>query len=453
MNEIHIPIGAKSIIQWLQSSNYEAYIVGGCVRDSLIGLIPKDWDICTSATPMEVKRYFADCGIRTIDTGIKHGTVTVNMEEDGAYEVTTFRIDREYSDHRHPDNVLFTDNIFQDLSRRDFTINAMAYNQNGLIDPFNGYEDLKNGVISCVGNPDDRFQEDSLRILRAMRFASVYGFQIDEKTSLSIHKNKNLLNHVAAERVREELCKMVCGQGVLSVLLEYADVISTIIPEMVPCIGFDQNNRFHQYTVYEHIAHAVSNYGGRDPAVAMTLLLHDIGKPDCYTVDHKGGHFHGHGIRSHDIASGVLNRLRFDNKSKHDVLELVLYHDSVIEPTNKTVRRWLNKLGPEQFERLLDVRMADIKAHAIDTQASRIDRCNQLRLLAKEIINRQECFQLKDLHINGRDVMEMLGISEGPEVGRILSYVFDLVVSGELENSHEQLIQYIVRESPRFLKG
>lgn len=262
MNEIHMPIGAKSIIQWLQSSNYEAYIVGGCVRDSLIGLIPKDWDICTSATPMEVKRYFADCGIRTIDTGIKHGTVTVNMEEDGAYEVTTFRIDQEYSDHRHPDNVLFTDNIFQDLSRRDFTINAMAYNQNGLIDPFNGYEDLKNGVISCVGNPDDRFQEDSLRILRAMRFASVYGFQIDEKTSLSIHKNKNLLNHVAAERVREELCKMVCGQGVLSVLLEYADVISTIIPEMVPCIGFDQNNRFHQYTVYEHIAHAVSNYGG-----------------------------------------------------------------------------------------------------------------------------------------------------------------------------------------------
>ena len=453
MNEINIPIGAKAILQGLKWAHYDAFLVGGCVRDGLMGVKPKDWDICTSATPDEMKAFFASHGVRTIDTGIKHGTITANMEEAGCFEVTTFRIDGSYSDGRHPDEVKFTDNIEQDLSRRDFTINAMAFNEDGLVDPFGGVNDLKNKIIRCVGNPDERFEEDALRILRAMRFSAIYNFSIEEKTSLAIHQNKDKLLRISAERIQSEITKMICGKNILQVLLDYSDVIAVVFPEMNKCIGFNQNNRFHQYDVYEHIAHAVSNYTGKDPIVAMTLLLHDIGKPDCYTVDHKGGHFHGHGARSHDISSNILNRLRFDNKSKRQILELVLYHDSVIEPTNKTVRRWLNKLGPEQFERLLNVRMADIKAHAIDTQASRIDRCNQLRLLAKEIINRQECFRLKDLHINGRDVMEMLGIREGPEVGRILSYIFDLVVSGELENSHEQLIQYVVKESPRFLKG
>jgi len=213
-----------------------------------------------------------------IETGIKHGTVTIVMD-DGQYEVTTFRVDGDYSDNRHPDSVKFVESIYEDLSRRDFTINAMAYNSAGLIDPFHGREDLERGVISCVGDPDARFEEDALRILRAMRFASVYGFTIDEKTSRSIHKNKDRLLNIAAERIQTELCKMLCGKGILNILLEYSDVMATIIPELKPCIGFDQNNKFHEYTVYDHIAHAVANYNGTDIAVKVALLLHDIGKP------------------------------------------------------------------------------------------------------------------------------------------------------------------------------
>lgn len=448
MNEINIPIGAKAILQGLKWAHYDAFLVGGCVRDGLMGVKPKDWDICTSATPDEMKAFFASHGVRTIDTGIKHGTITANMEEAGCFEVTTFRIDGSYSDGRHPDEVKFTDNIEQDLSRRDFTINAMACNEDGLVDPFGGVNDLKNKIIRCVGNPDERFEEDALRILRAMRFSAIYNFSIEEKTSLAIHQNKDKLLRISAERIQSEITKMICGKNILQVLLDYSDVIAVVFPEMNKCIGFNQNNRFHQYDVYEHIAHAVSNYTGKDPIVAMTLLLHDIGKPDCYTVDHKGGHFHGHGARSHDISSNILTRLRFDNKSKRQILELVLYHDSVIEPTMKTVCRWLNKIGQVQFERLLDVRMADIKAHSIDTQASRIERCNSLRVICDEVIRQQQCFQLKDLAIDGHDVMCLLGIKEGPGVGSILNEILGLVLNGDLENKRSCLVKYLKSRCP-----
>lgn len=390
MNKITIPRGAKAIVQGLRYEHHDAYVVGGCVRDSLLGVEPKDWDICTSATPEEMKEYFNRISVKTIDTGLKHGTITVDMEQCGKFEVTTFRIDGNYSDNRHPDSVQFVDSIVQDLSRRDFTINAMAFNPGGLVDPFHGRDDLENGIIRCVGNPDDRFKEDALRILRAMRFSSTYGFTIDEATSQSIHKNKELLLNIAAERIQAELCRMLCGKGILNVLLEYSDVIATIIPEMEPCIGFDQNNRFHEYTVYDHIAHAVANYTGIDTVVNVSLLLHDIGKPCCYTVDEKGGHFYGHGVSSHDITEKVLTKLRFDNKTKSDILELVLYHDAVIEPTPKTVRRWLNKIGEKQFSRLLDIRMADILAHAKDTQESRIERCVALGTISSEIIEQNQ---------------------------------------------------------------
>lgn len=443
MNKIAIPRGAKAIVQGLRYEHHDAYVVGGCVRDSLLGLKPKDWDICTSATPEEMKEYFNRISIKTIDTGLKHGTITVNMEQGGKFEVTTFRIDGNYSDNRHPDSVQFVDSIVQDLSRRDFTINAMAFNPGGLVDPFHGRDDLENGIIRCVGNPDDRFKEDALRILRAMRFSSTYGFTIDEATSQSIHKNKELLLNIAAERIQAELCRMLCGKGILNVLLEYSDVIATIIPEMEPCIGFDQNNRFHEYTVYDHIAHAVANYTGIDTVVNVSLLLHDIGKPCCYTVDEKGGHFYGHGVSSRDITEKVLTKLRFDNKTKSDILELVLYHDAVIEPTPKTVRRWLNKIGERQFSRLLDIRMADILAHKKGTQESRIERCNALRTLANEIIEQEQCFKIKDLMIDGYDVMEILGVPEGKEVGLVLSEILKLVIDEELENDRTALIGYI----------
>ena len=443
MRNIQIPHGANSIIQDLRKAGFDAYVVGGCVRDSLLDLEPKDWDICTSATPLEMKAFFAERNIKTIDTGLQHGTITVNLGDSEQYEVTTFRIDGNYSDSRHPDSVEFVKNIELDLARRDFTVNAMAYDGEKIIDPFHGQDDLNRRIISCVGNPDDRFGEDALRILRAMRFASTYGFVIEEKTSQAIHRNKEKLLNIAAERIQTELCKMLCGRGVLQILLEYSDVISVIIPEMSPCIGFDQNNKYHEYTVYDHICHAVENCGLNDIVIKLSLFLHDIGKPCCYTTDENGGHFYGHGVYSRDLAEKVLDRLRFDNKTKHDVLELVLFHDAVIEPTPKTVRRWLNKIGELQFSRLVEIRMADILAHKESTQQSRIERCVSLAAIAYEIVEQNQCFSLKDLEISGKDVMELLNIAEGKRVGFVLNKVLDAVIDGSLKNERVHIVNYL----------
>lgn len=443
MRNIQIPHGANSIIQDLRKAGFDAYVVGGCVRDSLLDLEPKDWDICTSATPLEMKAFFAERNIKTIDTGLQHGTITVNLGDSEQYEVTTFRIDGIYSDSRHPDSVEFVKNIELDLARRDFTVNAMAYDGEKIIDPFHGQDDLNRRIISCVGNPDDRFGEDALRILRAMRFASTYGFAIEEKTSQAIHRNKEKLLNIAAERIQTELCKMLCGRGVLQILLEYSDVISVIIPEMSPCIGFDQNNKYHEYTVYDHICHAVENCGLNDIVIKLSLFLHDIGKPCCYTTDENGGHFYGHGVYSRDLAEKVLDRLRFDNKTKHDVLELVLFHDAVIEPTPKTVRRWLNKIGELQFSRLVEIRMADILAHKESTQQSRIERCVSLAAIAYEIVEQNQCFSLKDLEISGKDVMELLNIAEGKRVGFVLNKVLDAVIDGSLKNERVHIVNYL----------
>lgn len=440
MPVITLPNGASKIIDVLSDSGFDAYVVGGCVRDSLLGLTPKDWDICTAATPKEVESCFRD--YRIIETGLKHGTVTIVMDDE-QYEVTTFRTDGVYSDNRRPDTVSFVKDIREDLSRRDFTINAMAYNHSvGVVDLFSGQEHLASGVISCVGNADDRFNEDALRIMRALRFASVYNFRIADETSDAIHKNTGLLKNIAVERVNTELCRFLCGQGVLELLLNYNDVITTIIPELKPCVGFEQNNRYHQYTVYDHIAHAVSNYKGTDIAIKIALLLHDIGKPTCYTKDENGGHFYGHGVPSSDISKEVLERLRFDNHTQRDVVELVLYHDAVIEPTTKTVRRWLNKVGEVQLSRLLDIRMADILAHAEGTQQSRIDICDAVREIALEIIAEAQCFTLKDLAINGKDLLE-LGIPEGKEIGMLLNKILSLVIDGELPNERDEIMEYI----------
>lgn len=448
MNKIAMPLGARTIVQGLRYANYDAYVVGGCVRDSLLGLEPKDWDICTSATPEEMKEYFSRCSVRTIDTGLKHGTITVDMERSGKFEVTTFRIDNHYSDGRHPDSVDFTESIYLDLARRDFTINAMAFNQAGLIDPYHGRVDLENKVIRCVGNPDDRFNEDALRILRALRFASTYGFQIEDKTKESIHRNKGNLNNISAERIQSELCKMLFGKGILEILLEFSDVITTVIPELKPCIGFQQSNPYHQYDVYEHIAHAVANYTGTDISVKVALLLHDIGKPYCYTEDEKGGHFHGHAVPSKDISEEVLNRLRFDNKTKGEVLDLVLYHDSLIEPTTKTVKRWLNKIGEHRLSQLIDVRLADIYAHAEGTQESRIKRCNDIKAIMEEAIKQEQCFSIKDLAINGKDIMSF-GVPEGKIVGDTLQFILNMVISGDIENTIEAQME----EVKKYLDG
>lgn len=449
MFEISIPTGAKKIISLLQSNGYAAYVVGGCVRDSLLGFEPKDWDICTSATPEEVKHCLSN---RTIDTGLKHGTITVISDDDN-YEVTTYRVDGNYSDNRHPDKVKFVTSLTEDLARRDFTINAMAYNDtDGLVDKFGGITDLEHKRISCVGKPDDRFAEDALRILRAMRFASTYGFSIQQQTAESIHRNKKRLDNIAYERIQTELIRMLHGSGILQILLDFSDVISTIIPELKPCVGFDQNNRYHQYDIYEHISHAVSNYTGDDAPVKIALLLHDIGKPLCYTEDEKGGHFYGHALPSRDLARVVLDRLRFDNKTKAEVLELVLYHDSVIEATPKTIRRWLAKIGEQRLRQLIAVKKADIAAHKIGTYEERLAKCDVLLSIVDEVIDKQQCFSIKNLSINGNYIIK-LGIPEGVAVGRVLRTLLDMVIAGEIVNETDILKRWVSENEQRTEKS
>lgn len=446
--KIDIPIGARRLIAFLKSESHKSYIVGGCIRDALLDKEPHDWDICTSAKPDEVCGLMDYLWLPVYKTGIQHGTVTVRCFSE-SFEITTFRTDGEYSDNRRPDNVTFVSDVNEDLSRRDFTINAMAYNdEDGLIDPWGGEEDLKNGLIRCVGHPDDRFREDALRIMRALRFASTYGFKIEEKTAYSIHKNKSLLRRISAERIRDELCKMLCGDGVLDVLLEYSDVMGVIIPELEPCIGFEQNNPYHKYDVYGHIAHAVANYTGSDISVKMALLLHDIGKPECYTEDEKGGHFYEHGVSSMHIAKNVVERLKFDNKTKAEIVDLVLYHNSDIHPGVRTVRRWLSKIGPELLDKLVFVKIADIYAHSEKNLEKCRDDVLGVKLIAKQVVCENQCLTIKDLAVNGHDVMAH-GVDSGPMVGEILKHLLDKVLDGTIENHPNHLNMEIWR----YLKG
>lgn len=445
--KIDVPACAKRIIHLLELDGHNAYVVGGCVRDSLLGRVPHDWDICTSAKPEEVCELMAKRGIRTIETGLQHGTVTAHIDGEN-YEITTFRIDGEYSDNRRPDSVEFVDNVFEDLARRDFTINAMACDaESCFMDPFNGLGDLEAGVIRCVGHPDDRFREDALRILRALRFASTYGFKIEKETTYSIHKNKSLLKNISAERIQSELTKMLCGKSCLDILLEYSDVMAVIIPELEPCIGFEQNNPFHLYTVYDHIAHAVDNYKGDDISIKMALLLHDIGKPECYTEDHNGGHFHGHSVPGMRMAKEVMTRLKFDAKTRDEVVDLVLYHDSDIYPGTKSVKRWLNKIGYDMLVKLINIKVADIMAHSEINQASRTSTCFDILAIADEIVGDQQCFKIGDLAVNGHDIMQ-LGIESGPRVGWMLNHLLDMVLDETVENEHDALMA----EAKRYLE-
>lgn len=285
--------------------------------------------------------------------------------------------------------------------------------------------------------------------MRALRFASTYGFKIEEKTAEAIHRNKNLLRNIAAERIQSELTKMLCGKGVLDILLEYKDVIAVIIPELEPCIGFDQNNPYHIYDVYDHIAHAVANYNGDDISIKMALLLHDIGKPECYVEDDEGvGHFYHHSVASHRIAGDVMTRLRFDSKTTNDVLNLVLHHDADIQPNFRSVRRWLSKIGVERFEKLIWVQIADVNAQSKRNQIFRIDKCYMIFETIEVVIEQEQCFTLKDLDISGNDIL-ILGVEEGPKVGKVLNYLLDQVLDGELENTHDVLVE----EAKRYLKG
>jgi tRNA nucleotidyltransferase (CCA-adding enzyme) len=443
---IKIPIEVEEILKLLSDNGYEAYIVGGCVRDSILGRTPHDWDICTSAKPTEVIDLFD--GYRVIETGLQHGTVTVMLNYI-PFEITTYRIDGAYSDNRRPDSVEFTTDINEDLSRRDFTINAMAYNlEKGLVDPFNGRYDINMKLVRCVGDSSHRFQEDALRILRAMRFSIQLGFRIVDKTYYAMLDNKSLVKNVSAERINSELVKMLsANKPVLNHFNRCRDIIAEFIPEFIPCFDFSQNNPYHEFDVYNHILHAVDNHIGNDIIVKLSLLFHDIGKPDCYSEDENGGHFIGHGTNSSDKTNEILKRLKFDNETINSVTELVLYHDSTIEPTNKTVKRWLNKIGEKQFRRLLEIRTADMLAHSSINRESRLDKQKQLYELLDIIVAEEQCFTLKDLKICGEDLIS-IGYKQGKQLGAALQGLLDCVLEDEVTNDKEELLML----SKRWLK-
>lgn len=440
--KIEIPAEVRSILSVIQKSGGSAYVVGGCVRDAILGRTPHDWDICTSLRPAQTVNLFSHYDCAVIETGLKHGTVTIRFKGEN-YEVTTFRKDSTYSDNRHPDAVAFVDDVKEDLARRDFTMNAMAYNEEaGLVDPFNGRDDLRFGIIRCVGDPDERFQEDALRILRAMRFSARFGFAIDPNTKEAMLRNRDLLSNIAWERIREELLGILSGEDAASVLREYQPIITQIIPELSPTVGFDQKTVWHIYDVWEHSLHVVDAIPASMPLLRFASLVHDIAKPQCAEVKEDGIHlrFHGHGEAGEPIVRDVMNRLRFSNAEIAKVTQLVRIHDNFIEPTERAVRRLLGSIGEEQFLDLMVLRRADISAQAEQDNEVRFAKLVTLRCLAHDIAVKNECFSLKDLAVNGRDLIDA-GIASGPELGKILIRLLDTVIDAPEKNTREELLR------------
>lgn len=441
-NKIQPPQFAEAVLDRLLFKGCDAFFVGGCVRDSLMGRIPQDWDITTAATPEQVISCFE--GYHVIPTGLKHGTVTIVVEGEPV-EVTTYRVDGAYSDHRRPDSVFFTASLQEDLARRDFTINAMAWNpQAGLQDFFGGKQDLQDGVVRCVGDASTRFQEDALRILRGARFACVLGFAIEAETAMAMTALCGLLTEVSAERIAAELVKALSGPRFGTIFSQHPELLTQIIPEMEPCVGFAQHNPAHTKDVYGHILQAVD--AGQGEVVRLTLLLHDIEKPSCFSMDSSGvGHFYGHGSRSADTAAQVLTRLRFPQATINRVQTLIARHDAVISPEQKAVRRWLRRLGEEPFRQLLEVQAADNVAKSPEFQQQNLDHVDQVRAVLEEVLAEEQCYSLRDLAVKGED-LAAAGVPRGPEMGKLLQKLLDLVVEGEVPNTREALLAILEKQ-------
>lgn len=435
--DIILPISVARALSILEACGYEAYVVGGCVRDSLLGRVPNDWDITTNATPKQMKACFKD--FRVIETGIQHGTLTVIV--DGMQlEITTYRNDGEYLDNRHPVQVTFSGHIEDDLSRRDFTVNAMAYHPiRGLVDLFGGREDLGARIIRCVGDAKTRFEEDGLRILRAIRFAAVLNFDIDENTAKAVHDCKDLLSGIAAERIREEFFKLICGRGATRILRQYIDVIAIFLPELDACVGFEQNTKYHCYDVFEHTLHALDLCENDDLLTRLGILLHDIGKPLCYTEDEQGGHFKGHASIGVELTHNILSRLRFDNETIHRIEFLVEWHDIPLSAERKRVKRLMQRLCDEDILRLLEIKRCDRLAHAKDFQELSPDLAQVPSVIA-EIRAEDACLSLRTLAIDGADLMA-IGIPEGKQIGQMLHMLLDEVIEERLPNEKSALLQ------------
>ena len=431
-----MPKNVDIAINLLQSAGFEAYAVGGCVRDSLLGKTPNDWDITTLAKPEDMKSVFAD--FHCIDTGIKHGTVTVVIDGE-PLEITTFRLDGEYEDNRHPKSVTFTSNLGADLGRRDFTVNAMAYSKmTGTVDLFGGQNDLKNKIIRCVGDPDRRFNEDALRILRALRFASALDFEIEEKTAQSLLKNRALLGNISEERIAKELLKLVCGKGAKRILTDFAPVLFEILPELQPMYKNSHDNPHHCYDIYEHTLIAFESIDP-EPTLRFAMLLHDCGKPAVKKFDENGvAHFYGHQRISAEISAQILARLKVSNKFRDEILFLVSNHDrwELYENTEK-MPRYLSKFGLDGVLNLLKVMRADVLAQSPEYRY-RLDQIADAEETAKNLAAQKPCLSLSELQINGRTLMD-IGIPQGRKLGAVLAQLLDEVIDGVTKNTQEAL--------------
>ncbi len=454
---IPLPDAVKKIIRILEAAGYEAYAVGGCVRDSLLGRVPEDWDITTSASPMQVKALFP----KTVDTGIAHGTVTVLMNRQG-YEVTTYRLDGEYEDCRHPKEVTFTDSLYEDLRRRDFTINAMAYNETvGLVDRFDGAKDLKDGIIRCVGEANERFGEDALRIFRAARFAAQLGFSVEEKTREAMTTQVENLRKVSAERIRVELVKLLLGAYPDRLLLAYETGITRVVlPEWDCMMAQEQNNPHHCYNVGMHTLksiealHELEEYKTCDKKeriiLNMAMLLHDSAKPMCARVDENGVvHFHGHQEKSEEVARAVLRRLKFDNDTIKMVCTLILHHDSRHKlgkesRTPHKVRKITGRVGHAGMKLLFLVQIADVLGHSPEAIEPSMALVERMRGHYETIVREKQCVCLAELAIRGSDLIE-LGYPSGPVIGDVLHALLDEVLSVPEHNNHEWLVKTALR--------
>ncbi len=445
---MELPRPVSDLISRLEQAGFSAYAVGGCVRDSLRALEPHDWDLCTSARPEEMLEVFR--GERVAETGLKHGTLTVILDH-VPYEITTFRTDGSYTDHRHPDTVSFVRDVAGDLSRRDFTVNAMAYSpRTGLVDLFCGQEDLARGIIRCVGVPRERFTEDALRILRALRFASAFDFAVDPETDAALRELAPTLENIAAERIREELLKLLCGPGAGRILRAYPEVIACVIPDIRPMIGYDQRNHHHSYDLWEHTVQGVENIPP-EPDLRLTMLLHDTGKPAVCTLDDKGeAHYRGHQQASAEIAERVTDALRCDRETRDRVVRLVRFHDIPLRTESGAVNldrsfllRRLNRFGEKDLRALFLIHCADRTATGYSSREREERRLAERMDALDALLAEQPCFTLKDLAVNGNDLKE-LGL-KGPAVGDALQQLLEAVMDGRVPNGKNELLDFVTK--------
>ena len=433
---------ANYLIEIIENAGFEAYQVGGCVRDFFMERKCDDIDITTCAKPYDLEKILDENNIKYIETGLKHGTVTAVFDGDN-FEITTYRTDGEYIDNRHSENVNFVNDIDEDLSRRDFTINAIAYNpnKNEIVDLFGGQKDIENKIIKAVGDPDKRFKEDALRIMRAIRFSSTLTFEIEENTKSALFRNKELLKNVSAERIFTEISKLLLGDNVFNVLTEYKEILGVIIPELVPIFNCEQNTVWHIYDVYTHTAKTVKESPKILP-LRLTMLLHDIGKPLAKTTDDKGvDHFKGHQKISADLAAPILKRFKISNELFDRVMLIIPIHDIHIGTKKKNIKKWLNRLGEQGIRDLIEVKRADKLGQNPEMTGEELQNLVTTETLVDEIIANGEPYSVKDLKINGFDLIN-LGF-KGKMIGDILSAVLEKVIDGELENEKETEIEYV----------